>query len=75
MAAGGKIIRVWSSGKTVKFEGDDGKERTLCTAVSVARAEDIVEAFTRKKMQSAVKAMRAARREQRNLTKAPPDVG
>ena len=75
MAAGGKIIRVWNNGKTVKFEGEDGRTLTLCTAVSIARAEEIVDAFEKSSKKMVIKAMRAARRERRKLTKAPSDVG
>ena len=62
MAAGGKIQRVWNNGKTVKFEGEDGRKLTLCTAVSVARAEEIVDAFHKCSVRMAIKNMRAKRR-------------
>ena len=62
MAAGGKIQRVWADGKVVKFEGEDGKERQLCTAVGAERADDIVAAFHKFNVRMAVKTMRAKRR-------------
>jgi len=65
MAAGGEIQRVWNNGKTVKFEGEDGRTLTLCTAVSIARAEDIVAAFEKAHRRMVIKRMRVARRERR----------